>query len=112
MPALAEDAAQHFRDGENELAVRDFVADGGGDPGSGLAGAALVAGGAEVAGLAGEGEELLMPALGAMEAGEALSEVGEFLGDRPTVRGDFVLGGLQDENGGRQNIENYSSILF
>ena len=45
--ALAENLAQHFRDGEDELAVRDFVADGGDDPGAGLAGAALVAGGAE-----------------------------------------------------------------
>ncbi len=72
VPALAEDAAQHFRDGEDELAVRDFVADGGGDPCAGLAGAALMAGGAEVAGLAGEGEELLVAALGAMEAGESV----------------------------------------
>lgn len=31
VPALAEDAAQHFRKGEDELAVRDFVADGGGE---------------------------------------------------------------------------------
>ena len=42
--ALAEDAAQDFRDGEDELAVGDFVADGGGDPIGGLADAALVAG--------------------------------------------------------------------
>ena len=30
--ALAEDAAEHLRDGEHELAVGDVVADGGGDP--------------------------------------------------------------------------------
>ena len=30
--AFAEDAAQDFWDGEDELAVRDFVADAGGDP--------------------------------------------------------------------------------
>ena len=75
VPALAEDAAQHFRECEDELAVRDFVADGGGDPSAGLADAALVAGGAEVAGLAGEGEELLVTAIGTMKAGEAGSEI-------------------------------------
>jgi len=36
---------------------------------------ALVAGGAEVAGLAGEGEELFVAAIGAMEAGEASGEI-------------------------------------
>ena len=49
--AFAEDAAEDFGDGEDELAVRDFVADGGGDPIGGLPDAALVAGGAEVAAL-------------------------------------------------------------
>lgn len=34
-----------------------------------------MAGGAEVAGLAGEGEELFVPAIGAVEAGEAGGEV-------------------------------------
>jgi hypothetical protein len=48
--AFAEDTAEDFGDGEDELAVRDFVADGGGDPIGGLADAALVAGRAEVAG--------------------------------------------------------------
>jgi len=51
------------------------VADGGGDPCAGVTGAALVAGGAEVAGLAGEGEELFMAAIGAMEAGESGGEI-------------------------------------
>jgi hypothetical protein len=55
--------------------VRDIVADGGGDPLAGLADAALVAGGAEVARLAGEGEEFLVPAIGTMEAGEPRSEI-------------------------------------
>ena len=73
--ALAEDAAQHFREGEDELAVGNVVADGVGDPCAGLAHAALVAGGAEVPGLTGEGEEFLVPALRAMEAGEAGGEV-------------------------------------
>ena len=45
MAAFAEDAAQDFGDGEDELAVRPGVADAGGDPFAGLAGAALVTGG-------------------------------------------------------------------
>jgi hypothetical protein len=73
--ALAEDAAQDFGDGEDELAVRDGVADAGGDPFGSLAGAALVAGGADVAGFAGEGEEALVAAVGAVVAGEAGGEV-------------------------------------
>jgi hypothetical protein len=73
--AFAEDAAEHFRDGEDELAVGDGLADGGGDPGAGLEGAALVTGGAEVAGFAGEGEEVLVAATGAEESGEAGGEV-------------------------------------
>jgi len=73
--AFAEDAAQHFGDGKDELAVGDGVADGGGDPCAGLEGAALVAGGAEVAGFAGEGEEVLVAAVGAEESGEACGGV-------------------------------------
>jgi hypothetical protein len=73
--AFAEDAAQHFRKGEHELAVRNVVADGGGDPYAGLTDAALVTGGAEVARLAGEGEELFVAAIGAMNAGEAGGEI-------------------------------------
>ncbi len=44
-----------FGDGEDKLAVGDFVTDGGGYPFGGLAVAALVAIGTEVAALAGEG---------------------------------------------------------
>ncbi len=73
--AFAEDAAKDFGDGEDELAVGDFVADGGGDPSGGLADAALVAGGTEVAALAGEGEEAFVAAIGAVEAEEAGGEV-------------------------------------
>ena len=73
--ALAEDAAQDAGDGEDELAVRDFVADGGGDPVADGADAALVAGRAEVTALAGEGEEAFVAAVGALEAGEAGGEV-------------------------------------
>ena len=75
LAAFAEDAAQDAGDGEDELAVRDFVADGGGDPVAGGADAALVAGGAEVAALAGEGEEAFVAAVRALEAGEAGGEV-------------------------------------
>ena len=75
MAAFAEDTAQDAGEGEDELAVGNFVADRGGDPFAGGADAALVAGGAEVAGLAGEGEEALVPAVGALEAGEASGEV-------------------------------------
>ena len=73
--ALAEDAAKDFRDGEDELAVRDFVTDGGGDPFGALADAALVAGGTEVAALAGEGEEAFVAAIRAVEAEEASGKV-------------------------------------
>jgi hypothetical protein len=45
--AFAEDAAQDLGDGEDELAVGDFVADGGGDPFANGASATLVACGAD-----------------------------------------------------------------
>jgi len=46
--------------------VRDFVANGGGDPVAGGADAALVTGWTKVAALAGEGEEAFVAALGAL----------------------------------------------
>ena len=55
LAAFAKDAAQDAWNGEDELAVGDFVADGGGDPVTGGADAALVAGGAEVATPCGSG---------------------------------------------------------
>ncbi len=73
--AFAEDAAEDFGDGEDVLAVGDGLADGGGDPGASLQGASLVARGAEVAGFAGEGEEVLVAAVGSAERGEAGGEV-------------------------------------
>jgi hypothetical protein len=69
--ALAKNAAEDARDGEDKLAVRDFVADGGGDPVAGGADAALVAGRAEVSALASEGEEAFVAAVWALEAGGA-----------------------------------------
>ena len=53
--SLAEDAAQHAGHGEDELAVGNGLAEGFGDPVAGGADAALVAGRADVATLAGEG---------------------------------------------------------
>ena len=73
--AFAEDAAEDFWDGEDVLAVGDGLADGGGDPGADLQGAALVAGGTEVAGFAGEGKEVLVAAVGAVVASEAGGDV-------------------------------------
>ncbi len=73
--AFAKDAAQDTGDGEDELAVGNFVADRGGDPFAGGADATLMAGGAEVAALAGEGEEAFVAAIRALEPGEAGSEV-------------------------------------
>jgi hypothetical protein len=51
------------------------MADAGGDPAAGAADAALVAGGAEVAALAGEGEQFFVTTVRAVEAGEAGGEV-------------------------------------
>jgi hypothetical protein len=73
--AFAENTAEDLGDGEDELAVGDFVANGGGDPLANGAGAALVAGGAEVSALAGEGEEAFVATIRALEAGEAGGEV-------------------------------------
>ena len=73
--AFAEDAAEDFWDGEDELAVGDFVTDGGGDPIGGLADAALVAGGAEVAAFAGESENAFVAAIRAVETEEAGGEI-------------------------------------
>ena len=73
--AFAEDTAQDLGDGEDKLAVGNFVADGIGDPSAHGAGPALVARGAEVTALAGEGEQAFVTAVGAVEAGEAGGEV-------------------------------------
>ena len=73
--AFAEDTAQDLGDGEDKLAVGNFVADGIGDPSAHGAGPALVACGAEVAALAGEGEQAFVTAVGTLEAGEAGGEV-------------------------------------
>ena len=99
--AFAEDATQDPGDGEDELAVRDFVADGGGDPVAGGADAALVAGGAEVAALAGEGEEAFVAAIRALEAGEAGGEVA-------TAEKGLDTG----DGGGRERPEGFAVVFL
>ncbi len=75
LAALAEDAAQGSWHGEHELAVGDVETDRVGDPVADAADAPLMAGGAEVAGLAGEGEELFVTAVRALQTCEAGSEI-------------------------------------
>ncbi len=72
---LAEDAAQGPGHREHELAMRHLEADLVGNPIAEGTDAALVAAGTEVSGLAGEGEEFLMAAVGALEPGESGGEI-------------------------------------
>jgi hypothetical protein len=99
--AFAEDAAEDAGDGEDELAVWDFVADGGGDPVAGGADAALVAGGAEVAALAGEGEEAFVATIRALETGEAGGEV---------AAAEKGLDG--SDGGGRERAKGFAVVFF
>ena len=99
--AFLEDAAQDFWDGEDELAVRDFVADRGGNPFAGGADAALVAGGTEVAAFAGEGEESFVAAVGTLEPGETGGEV--------AAAEEGLDGG---DGGGRERAEGFAVLLF
>ena len=101
LAAFAEDSAQDAWNGEDELAVGDFVADGGGDPVTGGADAALVAGGAEVAALAGEGEEAFVAAVRALEPGESGGEV--------TAAEEGLDGG---DGGGRKRAEGFAVVRF
>ena len=75
LATLAEDTAQGARHGEHELAVGKVVTDGVCYPVADAADALLMAGGAEVAGFAGEGEEFFVTAVRALQAGEAGSEI-------------------------------------
>ena len=85
MAALAENAAQHAGDGEDELAVGDGLADVTGDVLSDHEGPLLVAARAEAAAAAGERDKELVAAPGAADAGEALLQIaaGEELLDGP-----------------------------
>ena len=75
LAALAEDASQGLGHGEDELSVGHVEAEDAGDPVAGLADFALVAARAEVAGLAGEGEEPLVAAVGTLQPREPGGEV-------------------------------------
>ena len=69
---------------KTNLPVRNLLAETVGDPVSGLTDASLVAGRAEVATLAGEGQQVLVAAVGALETGESAGEIAaavEFLDD-------------------------------
>ena len=75
LAALAEDAAEGFRHRKHELPVWHLEAEDAGDPVAGGADFALVATGAEMPRLAGEGEEALMAAAWALQPGESGGEV-------------------------------------
>jgi hypothetical protein len=72
---FAENATEGFRHRKHELPVRHFEAEDAGDPVSGLADFALMATRTEVARLAGEGEEALVSAFGALQARESGGEI-------------------------------------
>jgi hypothetical protein len=65
LASFAENATEGFGHGEDELPVRHVEAKNPGNPITGRADFALMAARAEVARLAGEGEEALVPAIGA-----------------------------------------------
>lgn len=75
LATFAEDAAQGPGHRKDELAVRNLEANIVGNPITQGADTALVAAGAEMPALAGECEQLLMAAVGALEAGKSGSEV-------------------------------------
>jgi hypothetical protein len=72
---FAEDPAEGFRHRKHELPVRHVEAEDARDPVAGLADFALMAARAEVARLAGEGEEALVAAVGTLEPRESGGEV-------------------------------------
>ena len=73
--SFAENATEGFRHGEDELPVRHVEAEDPGNPITGLADFALMATRTKVPRLAGEGEEALVPAVGALEPRETGGEV-------------------------------------
>ncbi len=101
LAAFAEDTAEDFGDGEDELAVGHFMTDGGGDPIAGGTDAPLMTGRTKVAAFASEGEQAFVPAVGAFEAREAGCEIA-------TAEEGFDGGG-----GGRvERTEGRSVLLF
>ena len=75
LASLAEDASQVFRHREDELPVRHFETDGAGDPLAGLEDFSLVATGTEMPGLAGEGEQLFVSTIRALNPFKSGGEV-------------------------------------
>ena len=99
LSSLAKDASQGFGHGEDELPVRHFEADGAGDPLADLEDLSLVAAGTEMPGLAGEGEQLCVSTIGALNAfkpGGEITAAVELLdnGDRVATQraGDGTVG--------------------
>ena len=72
---FAEDPAEGFRHRKHELPVRQVEAEDARDPVAGLTDFALMATRTEVAGLAGEGKEALVAAVGTLEPRESGGEV-------------------------------------
>jgi hypothetical protein len=75
LASFAENATDGFGHGEDELPVRHVEAEDAGNPITGLADFALVTTRTKVPRLAGEGEEPLMSAVGALEPRESGGEV-------------------------------------
>ncbi len=72
---MAKNTAQHFGNGENHLSMRDLMTYRSRDPFTGGSHASLMASGTKVAGLAGEGEQPFMAAVGTFEAREIGSKI-------------------------------------
>ena len=106
---VAEEDAQAFGDGPDELAVRDAEADVVGDVETEQEGAFLGATGADAALLAGKGDEELVAAIGAADASEAVLEVAalEEVADGPVVDGPPVaeLAGVAFNVNGAEVVE-------
>ena len=108
LAALAENAAEGFRHGEDELPVWHVEAEDAGNPFACLADFALMTARTEVAGLARKSEEALVPAVRALEPRETGGEVaaaveladdGDGIGAERAVDGAMALFVAGDEIG-------------
>lgn len=72
---FTEGIAQDAWEGEDPVAMWDGEADLVPDKGSGIEGASLMAAGAAASTLTGEGEKIVMTAVGAVDSKEAVGEV-------------------------------------
>jgi hypothetical protein len=103
----AEEGAQHFGQGEDDVPVGDRQEDVVHQVGGGLENLALMAGGTEPASLAGEGDQIFVRAMVAADAGKAvfknaaLEELAEDLGDDGTQGAEtgFVEFGIAAHEG-------------